>query len=642
MHSFLITGNVVPKYKSPTCVSPGPGPFSRRMFFRTKSIKGTPLVQLVESYRNAEGRPRQRVVASLGDADIPEADKKSIARAVENHLCGQSELLDSELSEQAAHWVTRILQVMGRSKSARPARTETIDGVLVDGIATENVVQLGPQLVAQAAWRELGLDEILREAGLNTAQTATAQLLVANRLIKPLSEWSLIDWAERTALPELLDIRITKTTKDRLYHTGDALFAKRKFIESALRETEADLFGSHGGIILYDVTNTHFEGLCAKNPKARHGKNKQKRNDCRQVAIGMAFDQRGLPLAHEVFEGNISDTKTLVHILERLRLNSGEKGGADSADGTDGGPAKPLVILDAGFASKANLALLNELGLGYLVNITRSSRAGFAEEFAAGGFKPVPGRQAAAPVEVRTIADPENPDGLLVLCRSAQRREKELAMISKAEQRFLEDTAALRERLAKGRLKDPAKIERAIGRLQKKHPRVARFFTLRHESGGLSVTRDDEKLDQAGELCGNYVLRTDQKLEAARIWSLYMTLLQAEEGYACLKGTLGLRPNFHQLEERVEAHIFISVLAYHLLTWVREKLRDSGDPRDWKTLRRLLSTHSLATTRLPLEDGRVLHLRKATVPDVEQAQVYRKLGIDWKNEFPVQKSFVKS
>lgn len=115
-----------------------------------------------------------------------------------------------------------------------------------------------------------------------------------------------------------------------------------------------------------------------------------------------------------------------------------------------------------------------------------------------------------------------------------------------------------------------------------------------------------------------------------------------QEYSCCLKGTLGLRPNFHQLEERVEAHIFISVLAYHLLTWVREKLRDSGDPRDWKTLRRLLSTHSLATTRLPLEDGRVLHLRKATVPDVEQAQVYRKLGIDWKNEFPVQKSFVKS
>jgi len=603
------------------------------MFFRTKTIKATRLVQLVESFRNNEGQPRQRIVASLGDAEIPPADEKSIARGVEDRLRGQGDLLDQELSADAAQWVVRILQIIARSKSPHPTPTETVDGVLVDQIATENIVQFGPQLIARAAWRALGLDQILRNCGLNTAQSATAQLLVANRLIEPVSEWALIDWAGRTALPELLGVRITKTTKDRLYHAGDALFSHRKIIETALRDNQAKLFESRGGIVLYDVTNTHFEGLCEKNPKARHGKNKQKRNDCRQIAIGMAFDQRGLPLAHEVFEGNFSDTKTLIHILDRLQLSSSGCGGSE----------KPLVILDAGFASKANLALIKERGLGYLINITRSRRAGFAEEFGAAGFETVPGRAPASPVEVRTIPDPQNPAGLLVLCRSTLRREKELAMISKAEQRFLKSTTALGERIAKGRLKDAGKIQRAIGRLEKANPRVARFYTLRHDAGqqgSLDVSRDDEKHAQASELCGNYILRTDQTLGAAGIWSLYMTLLQAEEGFACLKGSLGLRPNFHQLEARVEAHVFISVLAYHLLTWVREKLSESGEVRDWKTLRRLLSTHSLATTRLPLEDGRVLHIRKATVPDAEQAQVYQRLGIDWKNEYPMRKSFV--
>ena len=602
------------------------------MYFRTKTIKGSSLLQLVQSYRNDEGQPRQRVVASLGDANIPVSEQKRIARAIEDHLDGQSDLFDSTLSEEAVGWVKRILQIIGRSKSARPARIDKVDGVLVDHIATENVVQLGPQLVARAAWRELGFDKILQDAGLNSAQAATAQLLVANRLIEPLSEWALIDWAERTALPEMLNIRVTKTTKDRLYHTGDALLAKQKFIESALRKAQDGLFGSRGGIILYDVTNTHFEGVCKANPKAKHGKNKQQRNDCRQVAIGMAFDERGLPLAHEVFEGNISDSKTLIHILDRLRLGPSEEGGIE----------KPLVILDAGFASKANIALLKERELGYLINITRSSRAGFAEEFAAGGFEEVPGRDTDAPVEVRSIPDPEDPNGVLVLCRSTLRREKELAMISKAEKRFLGDVAALRERIAKGRLKDLAKIERAIGRLQKKHPRVARFFTLRHEPAELVCTRDDEKIGQAGDLCGNYVLKTDHSLGATRTWLIYMTLLQAEEGYACLKGSLGLRPNFHHLEKRVEAHVFISVLAYHLLCWVREKLRERGDMRDWKTLRRLLSTHSLVTTRLPLEDGRVLHIRKPSIPDAEQSQVFQKLGIDWKTEFPPIKCFVKN
>jgi len=599
------------------------------MFFRTKTIKGTALLQLVESYRNAEGQPRQRVIVSLGDARLPEPETLRIARAVENHLRGHSDLLPSDLSQEAASWVTRILQLLGRSKSARPAGPAQIDGVLVDRVTTENIVQLGPQLVALAAWNQLGLTDTLEQAGLNPSQVATAQLLVANRLIEPLSEWALIDWSTRTALPELLGLRVTKSTKDRLYHTGDALFRHRKSIEQSLRRREADLFSPQRSIVLYDVTNTHFEGLCGKNPKARHGKNKQQRNDCRQVAVGMAFDERGLALAHDVFEGNIAESHTLARMLDRLALPDGESW------------LKPVVILDAGFASKANLALLRERGLGYLINITRGSRTRYAEDFAAGGFELVPDRELQPPVEVKTLADPDQPGGWLILCRSALRREKETAMLSRAETRMLTEIAALRQRIEEGRLKDGATIERKIGGLQKKHPRVARFYTFAHQDGTLIATRDDEKHRQAADLCGDYVLKTDQTLTASQLWSLYQVLLQAEEGFACLKGSLGLRPNFHQLEHRVEAHVFISVLAYHLLTWVRESLRSQGDRRDWKTVRRLLSTHSLVTTSLPLSDGRILHIRKPSLPDPEQALVYQKLGIDWKASFPPLKTFLK-
>ena len=595
------------------------------MFFRTKTIKGASLLQLVESYRNTEGQPRQRVVVSLGDAKVPDAEKSTIARAVENHLHGQSDLLPLDLSEEAAGWVRRILQLAGRSKSARPVSENTIDGVIIDRVESENVVQLGPQLVALEAWKRLGLGAILEESGLNPSQIATAQLLVANRLIEPSSEWALVDWAERTALPEMLDLRVTKSGKDRLYRAGDALFARRKAIEAGLRASESDLFGAHGSIVLYDMTNTHFEGLCEKNPKARHGKNKQKRNDCRQVAIGMAFDSRGLALAHDVFEGNIAETKTLATMLDRL-----------AAAGT--GTAKPVVILDAGFATAKNIALLKERGLGYVINITRSSRVRYAQEFAAGGFQPVPGRNGSPPVEVKSITDPDDPEGTLVLCRSALRREKEAAMLSGAETRLLNDATALRARIETGKLKDRAKIERAIGRLQKKHPRAARLYTLSHESGTLSILRDEQRHATATELLGDYVLKTERALDAAQTWSLYMILLQAEEGFACLKGTLGLRPNFHQLEHRVEAHIFISVLAYHLLTWVRETLRHSSDQRDWKTLRRLLSTHCVVTTVLPLKTGTVLRIRKPSRPDAEQQRLYDKLGIDWKAAFPAIKS----
>lgn len=590
------------------------------MFFRTKTIKNSNILQLVESYRNEEGQPRQRVVVSLGDAVIAPSDQPRIARAVEAGLSGEAQLFAEDLSDEAATWVRRILQLASRSQSARPVSSETVDGVLVDRVEAENVVQFGPQIVALEAWERLGLTELLVEAGFNGAQIATAKLLVASRLIEPSSEWALIHQAELTALPELLGFRPTKSSKGRLYRTGDALFNKRKLIEEGLRRREASLFNTSGSIVLYDMTNTHFEGVCAKNPKARHGKNKQGRHDCRQVAIGMAFDQHGLALAHDVFEGNIGETKTLATMLDRL--------GPPEPDS-----ASPVVILDAGFASKDNISLLKERGFGYVINVTRGSRAGHAAAFAEGGFEIVPGRDPKSPVEVKTIPDPDDPDGSLVLCRSALRREKEKAMLSSAETRFLQDAEALRERVAAGRLKDSAKIERAIGRLQKKHPRAAKFYTITNEARDIRWERDDERREKAEELLGNYVLKTEQSLSAQETWSLYMILLKAEEGFACLKGSVGLRPNFHQLQERVEAHIFISVLAYHLLSWIRETLERTGERRDWKTLLRLLCTHSLVTTVLPLEDGRTLRVRKPSRPDAEQERIYQKLGIDWKQPF---------
>lgn len=453
-------------------------------------------------------------------------------------------------------------------------------------------------------------------------------MLVSNRLIEPLSEWAVIDWAQRTAFPELLGLRLTKTGKDRLYRTGDALLKQRKIIESRLREQQLDLFQLKRSVILYDVTNTHFEGVGASNPKARHGKNKQKRNDCPQVAIGMAFDEHGLPLAHEVFEGNSADTKTLMTLLDRLELKD---------DGL-----KPVVILDAGFASKDNLKLLKERGFSYLINITRSSRTKYAEDFKAQDFESLSGRTQKTQVEVKKIQDPDDEDSQLVLCRSAQRALKEVAIISKAEERFLEAIKALTERIEAGRLKAPEKIQRAIRSLQKKHSRVRRYYNIEMREGALVAERKDDQMQQALEQCGDYVLKTDKDLEAEELWQLYMTLLKAERGFRMLKGSLGLRPNYHQLEHRVDAHIFITVLAYHLLTWIHHTLESSGDTREWKTLRRVLSTHSLLSTCLPLEDGTILQVRKPSVPDAEQAHILQQLGIDWKQACPVIKSKMKS
>jgi len=599
------------------------------MFFREKRVKQTRLVQLVESYRDSEGHPRQRIVASLGDAELPEGSRRRIARCVQERLEGQRDLFDIQLDGKESEWVDRIMKLAERTRSAQQERgNELLDGVIASDIETINVVEFGPELVGMAAWDALGLSRKLSELGLNKRAISLAQVMVVNRLVEPLSEWALIDWLEQTALPECLDVRVTKTTKDRLYKTSDELLKHRKALESYLRNEEAELFGVHGSIVLYDVTNTHFEGVCAANPKAQRGKNKQKRNDCPQVAVGMAFNEHGLSLTHEVFEGNISDAHTLLQILKHLG-RAGEEG------------SLPVVILDAGIATETNLALLKEQGYAYLVNVTRGSRTKYTEQFRADDFAVLPGRKESQQVEVKSIAHPEVEGDRLVLCRSKKRRDKEQAMLSTAEKRFLAEVEKLRQRVTLGQLKDKDKIHKAIGRVLAKHPRVARYYQLELLDAEISLQRKDTALNNAYELCGDYVLRTDQAFDANVLWNLYMTLLKAEEGFRMLKGTLGLRPNFHQKEKRVDGHIFISILAYHLLCWINQKTQAAGETRTWRTLRRVLRTHCLLTTRIPIEDGRIISIRKASVPDEEQARIYRMLGINLNTAYKTRRTQLK-
>jgi len=561
---------------------------------------------------------------------LPEESRRIVARCVEQKLRGEQELFENEITAQEAEWVDYIVRLSERTLSAKLDSPEIkLDGVYADKVETVNVVEFGSELVGMEAWQALGLTEKLLELGMNMRSAALAQTMVINRIIEPLSEWALIDWVQRTALPESLNVRITESTKDRLYKTSDELMRHRKSLETYLRRKEDDLFGSPGSIVLYDVTNTHFEGQCKANAKAARGKNKQKRNDCLQVAVGMAFDASGRALAHEVFEGNMHDSRTLVQMLERLEQVMEH-------------PHKPVAILDAGIASKENLQLLKAKGYSYLVNVTRGSRVKYAKDFDATDFTALPDRPRDEQVEVKSIPDPEDPEARLVLCRSMKRREKEHAMISKAEKKFIEGTEALKKRLASGRLKDNRKTLEAIWRLLQKHPRVSRFYDVEFVKGSLSVQRKEDRMATAYALCGDYVLKTDQNFEAGELWPLYMTLLKAEAGFKMLKSTLGLRPNFHQKEKRVDGHIFITVLAYHLLSWIHTKLEKAGDRRSWRTLRRILRTHCIATTRFPLEDGRTISVRKATLPDEDQIQIYNSLGIHWRTAYKIKKSQMKA
>jgi transposase len=620
-------------------------------FYRKQSPTGYSL-QLLASYRPpGGGSPRHRVVASLGDAPIPEAWYESLAGLIEERLGGQQPLLPAGLPAAGLTWADQILKQIERQGGwppAAPTRAtgrqppdEVVDGVLVDRVEHSHATVLGPLVVGLHAWDQLGLDGLLAQLGFTSAQRQAAAALVLARLAEPLSEHGLVTWLPQSSFPDLLGESVLRGGWRRYYQAGDKLRENRDRIERHLRERTASHYGLERAIFLYDLTNFHFEGVCAANPKARRGRNKQKRDDCPQVVVGMVFDEFGFELLHRTFPGNQADAKTLPEIVEVMRAAvSSEELSSQNL---------PTVVLDGGLGTGANLAELRARGFHYLVNDRRTKRGALLEQFRQDGFHPVCGREEHEQVLVRHLDLPkqqDTPAERLVLCKSAGRRQKELAIRSQAEMRLRADLEKLTARLVAGRLKNAAGAERALGRVLARHPRAARFYQTQIAKRAdhtlhLTWLRRDEYCRDEEDLAGCYVLRTDRRdLEGEELWRLYMTLCRAEDGFQTLKSDLGLRPGFHQLEHRVDAHVFVTVLAYQLLRFLLHRLEARQDRRSWFTLRQVLSTHCYATIHLPTRDGRLYRLRRPGMPEQCQWQIYRSLGIHSLHHLPRTKSVV--
>lgn len=605
-------------------------------------------MQLLEAYRNHQGQPRQRVVVSLGDAQIAAADQPLIAQAVSEQLYGQKELVPREYSAAARQWIDQLVKRIDREGRWQPAGLglstlpapagEVLADVLINQVSHTHTTPLGPSWAGWHAWQQLKFPDVLEQLGFNAAQRAAAAISVIHRLVEPGSERALLDWLPDSSLPELLGRQITVGGKDRFYRISDRLWHQRAALEAHLRDQTQTLFNLDRTILLYDLTNSYFEGEALGNPKAKRGKSKHKRDDCPQIVLGMVFDREGFELAHQVFEGNQSDSQSLVTMLSELKKLLPHQ----PAD------LRPLVILDGGIATRANLQALRDKGFGYLVNDTRRSRGRYREYFQDdAAFSVITERADKPAVQVRLLSDPlkpepkteagsavaaEPPDQLL-LCKSQGRRDKEQAIYSQAEKKYLAALQRLANRVTEGKLKKSDRIQHALGRLQSRHPRVQRFYQVEvstEPTPRLEWKRREAEVTAQADLFGCYVLRTHRHdLEPAALWELYMTLTRAEEGFKALKGDLGLRPNYHQTEVRVEGHVFISVLAYHLMRYILRRLEDQQDDRSWLTIKRILSTHAYTTLILPTKGGTVYRVRQAGEPEEEQKHLYRSLGMSW-------------
>jgi transposase len=574
---------------------------------------------LVESVHTSKG-PRQRTICSLGNlAPAPAEEWRDLARRLESALRGQ---LPLEPSDEKFKTLLGTARRGGRRRSGSGPAPGTMAKVDTDHVEIEEARAAGAVHVGHQLWERLGLDEILKQAGLIERACTLSEVMTLNRLIAPSSELAMPDWVRRTAMGDILSADFSKLDEDKLYRNLDALHPNRELIERELAKRERTLFNLDETFYLYDLTSTYFEGLAKANPQAKLGYSRDQRPDCKQVIVGLVLDRNGFPKAHEVFDGNKQDRATVKQMLDALEKRASKKPGS-------------TVIVDRGMAYEENLDEIRGRHYHYIVAGRQPERNEWLEELEKDdGWE-----------EVIRIPSPRNPfqkkskveikrerkgDEVFILCRSEGRQQKDRAIREKQEGRFLKDLQKLKERVEKGHLKRAEKIHQAIGRLKERYPRVARYYAIEHDAdgNGLRWHENSDKKAIAKKLDGSYVLKTDrQDLTADEIWRTYILLTRVEDAFRDMKSPLMERPIFHHLKHRTQTHIFLCVLAYHLLAVIEQYFLDKGIHTSWATLRDELSTHQVVTVALPTESGGMLRIRKGTTPEATHRLIYETLQI---------------
>ena len=583
-------------------------------------------LHLVESVRTEKG-PRQRLVLNLGNLELDPSQYHLFARRIEEILTGQTRLveLDKTLEKSARAAAGKVFKKQSEELEAEQASDfQTVD---INSMETQSPRSLGAEYLCHSMWKELQISEFLEKQGVSPRVTPVLEALVIGRMINPGSERYTKEWADkRSALYELTGAPL-RSSLNSYYRAGDTLYGLKEELEKHLCTTERELFSLSEKLFFLDLTNSYFEGEAAGNPKAAWGRSKEKRSDCKLVTLGLIVDESGFAKYSELFAGNQYEADTLAGMLRSLE--------AHLEPGSD-----RTIVIDAGIATEENLKWLKENHYHYVA--VNRGKVPFEKEFsgmevikenATGGVK----------IEVRRFTYEQE---AYLLCRSEKKVHKERSMRTRVEQLFTDRLEYYRAGLTiPHRTKRYSKVVELVGKLKEKYPHAAKLYEVEvtpeadkpaTEKNLKAVDviwkKKELKYDRETAQEGSYVLRTDRvDLDDKEIWGIYTMLTQIEYAFLCMKSSLGLRPNFHQKERRVDTHMFISVIAYHLLHVIESRLRGGGDRRKWSTVREVLKTHERITIgyRAKENDGSIgqKYLRVNSRLEPEYLEIYRLFGL---------------
>jgi len=584
-----------------------------------KSGKKYSAYYLVESTRTEKG-PRQKVLLYMGsEIDLPEEQHKLLVQCIEESIAGQQPLIPySESVERLAQvYASQLIRqlsgaVIGGETSISAEDYVTID---VNTIEKSEPRTVGAEHLLLKMAHQLQLPKKLKELGLSATEVSLALGSIIARAVNPESERATYAWlCKYSGLEELLDFNFKKISHNRLYQISDKLLTHKTDLETHLEQIEQQFHDYKSTIALYDLTNTYMEGQAKSNPKAAHGVSKEKRTDCPLVTMGLVMNEHGFLNRTAILPGNASEPKTLQEMIKNLTAHQNL--------------FKPTIILDAGIATIDNLAWLREEKYTYIVSARQGAPSLDLENdlVSVGDLNGL--------VKAALIKSEDNCEEKWLYCESEAKAAVAGQMKQSFKKRLEEDLQKLANGLTKpkGRKKYSKILER-VGRLKEKHKHISACYEINvkvSEDGVNATSVDwtiiDEKMSE--KLTGSYFLRTNLTgKDPKELWSLYNTLRGVEDAFRFMKSSLGLRPVYHQKEHRVDGHLWITILAYHLIQNCLYQLGKKEINYHWKTIRTIMSSRIRVTMQAKTQENTTLYHRSTTKAEADQVKIYKALGL---------------
>ena len=510
--------------------------------------------RLVESYRSGDSVRHHTILQlgsleELGDIERIKQLGLRIESLVQESRSGIKEIFeptDAKVEELARYYFGLICD-KGRLDVSRGYRYEAVD---TDTIENKEVREVGAEWLCAQTIERLGMAKFLTAQGWDEQAVNLSITHVISRACYPASELRTSQWIkENSSVCELTGYAQNLITKDKLYGISKALYTQKDGLEIHLGKRTNELFDLTDSIQLYDLTNTYYEGQMNGSVLAQYGRSKEKRSDCKLIVLAMVTNMEGFIKYSQIFEGNMADSNSLIEIIEALSQRTSATG------------RKPIVVMDAGIATEANILLLRQYGFDYMC-VSRSSMKKYEADT---NSKPIQiCDKRKQPISLQKVKVDGSTDNYL-LVHSQAKQAKEQSMNKAFVRRYEEALTAIHASLTKkGGIKKTDKVWERIGRVKQQYPSLNKHYDIQviaDDKGIATALKWQQK--PAPERAGKYLLRTNLKEEDERTqWAIYNSIREIEATFRTLKTDLDLRPIFHKTDQASMAHLHLGLLAY--------------------------------------------------------------------------------